>query len=136
MMDVMEHLPRPDEAVAEAARVTRPGGHLAVLTPNARSLLGRALGRRWPEVLRAPGHLVLFSAAGLARLLGRHGYEVLGAHSVGKTTSTGTLLADVSPAAPKIAGLLRPLTERGPLAGRTLTVDPRTKLCLYARLVR
>jgi 2-polyprenyl-3-methyl-5-hydroxy-6-metoxy-1,4-benzoquinol methylase len=136
MMDLIEHLPRPDDAVAEAARITRPGGHLAILTPHARSLLGRALGRRWPEVLRAPGHLVLFSAAGLARLLRRHGYEVLGAHSVGKTTSAGTLVADASPTAPKVARLIRPLAERWPLAARTVTVDPRTKLCLYARLVR
>lgn len=136
MMDFLEHVPRPAEAMAEAVRVTRPGGLLAVLTPDAGAPVSRLLGARWPEVLRAPGHLTLFSASGLARLLERHGYEVLGRHSVGKTSSAATLLADVSPAAPATARLVRPVVERGPLAGRTLTLDPRTKLCLYARLRR
>jgi SAM-dependent methyltransferase len=136
MMDFIEHLPRPSEAVAEAARITRPGGVLAILTPDARSTVGRVLGRRWPEVMKAPGHLVLFSVGGLARLLRRHGYEVLARHSVGKTSRVGTLLADASPAAPGLAQLLRPLAERGPLAARAVTLDPRTKFCLYARLGR
>lgn len=136
MMDFLEHVPRPDEAVAEAARVTRPGGLLAVLTPDAGSTVGRLLGSRWPELLRAPGHLTLFSPDGLTRLLEGRGYEVLGGHAVGKTSSPATLLADVSPAAPGASRLLRPLAESRLLAGRAWTVNPRIKVCLYARLRR
>jgi 2-polyprenyl-3-methyl-5-hydroxy-6-metoxy-1,4-benzoquinol methylase len=136
MMDFLEHVPRPDEAVAEAARVTRPGGLLAVVTPDAGSMVGRLLGSRWPELLRAPGHLTLFSPGGLTRLLERRGYEVLGGHSVGKTSSPATLVADVSPAAPGASRLLRPLAESRLLAGRALSVNPRTKMCLYVRLRR
>lgn len=135
MMDLIEHLAAPEEAVAEAARATRPGGVLAVLTPDAGSAVSWLLGRRWPELLRAPEHLVLFSVRGLQSLVERWGYRVLGWHSVGKTTTVGTLLADVSPTAP---GLLHPLAravERTGLAGRTVSFDPHTKFCLYARRV-
>lgn len=135
MMDLLEHVPDPGAAVAQAAKITRPGGALAVLTPDAGAPLGRLLGRRWPELTRAPAHLVLFSAAGLSRLLGRHGYQVLGAHSVGKTSTLSTLVCDAAPAAPWLAGLARPVLERTRLADRTATVDLRTKVCMYARLV-
>lgn len=134
MMDVLEHVPSPRDAIAEAARVTRRGGLLAVLTPDAGSVASRLMGARWPEVVRAPAHLVLFSVRGLSSLLERHGYQVLGWHSIGKTSRLATLLADASPAAPTVTRMLRPLVERGPLAERNLTIDPRTKFCLYACL--
>ena len=133
MLDLLEHEHDPGETLAEAARVTRPGGLLAILTPDAAAPVSRLLGRRWPEVIKAPGHLVLFSVSGLSRLLERHGYEVLEWHFVGKTTSLETLHADVAPAAPAAARIVGPLFTRGPLARRVVTVDPRTKFCLYAR---
>lgn len=133
MLDLVEHLHSPDATVAEAARITRPGGLLAILTPDAGAPVSRALGARWPEAMRAPGHLVLFSRRGLARLVERHGYEVLDWHSVGKTAPLATFHADLSPAAPAVARLLDPLFAHGPLARRVLKLDPRTKFCLYAR---
>lgn len=132
MMDLLEHLPDPAALVREAFRVVRPGGTLAVLTPDAGSIVSRALGSRWPEVQRAPEHLVLFSAAGLASLLARNGFAATGWHSVGKTSSLATLGADVAPAA---SAPVRAAIERLsslPAAGRTLALDPHTKLCLYA----
>jgi SAM-dependent methyltransferase len=133
MLDLLEHEHDPDATIAEAARVTRPGGLLAVVTPDAAAPVSRLLGRRWPEVMRAPGHLVLFSVAGLSRLIERNGYELLERHSVGKTARLATLHADVAPAAPAAARLVAPLLARGPLARRVVTLDARTKFCLYAR---
>jgi 2-polyprenyl-3-methyl-5-hydroxy-6-metoxy-1,4-benzoquinol methylase len=136
MMDLLEHVADPARTVAEAARALRPGGVLAVLTPNAGSWVSRVLGRRWPELIRVPEHLILFSARGLGRLLEENGYEVIGWHSVGKASSISTLLADVSPVAP---GLLRPLrdtVERRGWGDFEFELDPRTKLCLYARRLR
>ena len=98
MMDVIEHVSDPDALVSRAAGLTRPGGALAVLTPDAGSPVSRAMGRRWPEARRAPEHLVLFSAGGLEQLLRRHGWTPVDRHSIGKESSLATLAADMAPA--------------------------------------
>ena len=135
MMDLLEHVPDPGALAAEAARILRRGGTLAVLTPDAGSVVSRALGARWPEVQRAPEHLTLFSAAGLTSLLVRHGLAATGWHSVGKTSSLATLAADVAPAAPAPVRSVLALLSSLSLADRSLEVDPHTKLCLYATKV-
>lgn len=60
----LEHLPRPGSAVREAARLLRPGGVLAIATPNNASLQARVFGDDWLH-LDLPRHLVHLSAAGL-----------------------------------------------------------------------
>lgn len=44
LTEVVEHVPRPDRAIAEAARVLRPGGLLVVSTPSRFSPLNLAYG--------------------------------------------------------------------------------------------
>jgi len=135
MMDLLEHVSEPATLVAEAARIVRTGGALAVLTPDAGSPVSRALGARWPEVQRAPEHMVLFSVAGLAALLARHGFEPVGWHSIGKTSSLATLSADVAPALPAGGAALERAVSALPVADRSVELDPHTKFCLYARRV-
>jgi len=132
MMDLIEHVCEPGAIVEEAARVLRPGGVLAVLTPDAGSPVSRLLGRHWPEALRVPEHVVLFSVRGMTALLDRHGFDALGWHSVGKTSTVRSLVADVGPAAPAVAGRAA-LALGGALAERTFELDPRTKFVIYAK---
>jgi 2-polyprenyl-3-methyl-5-hydroxy-6-metoxy-1,4-benzoquinol methylase len=53
--ETIEHVPHPAKAVAELARVLRPGGTLLLTTPNYMSLSGlhrvfrEATGRKWDE---------------------------------------------------------------------------------------
>jgi 2-polyprenyl-3-methyl-5-hydroxy-6-metoxy-1,4-benzoquinol methylase len=136
MMDVIEHVSDVDGLVAEAARVTRPGGTLALLTPDAGSPVSRALGGRWSELQRVPEHVTLLSVRGATSLLERHGYEVIGWHWIGKRSDVSTLLADVYPTAPAIVGPLQAGLEGRPVMDRVITADPRTKFCLYARRLR
>ncbi|MCA9710247.1 MAG: class I SAM-dependent methyltransferase [Myxococcales bacterium] len=74
MFELIEHLPRPLEALQQVYRWMRPGGTLALSTPNAGSLAGRLLGRRFP-MLCPPHHLELFSRRGLDALLRRAGFQ-------------------------------------------------------------
>lgn len=133
MMDLIEHVPDPEGLVAMAAGLVRPEGALAVLTPDAGSPTSRMLGRRWPEVRRPGEHTVLFSVGGLEHLLTRHGFVPSGWHSVGKTATLETLVADVTAAAPAIGQRVRRLVASTPLGQRTMEFDPRAKFCLYAR---
>ncbi len=61
LLDVIEHLPRYPQALAECARVLAPGGKLFVVTLNAGSLARPLLGRRWSFWLD-PTHVHMFSA--------------------------------------------------------------------------
>lgn len=55
---VVEHLPQPERAIAEIARVTAPGGLLILSTPNLASLLKPWKGERWIGYLD-PTHISL-----------------------------------------------------------------------------
>lgn len=133
MMDLLEHVSDPAALVAEAARITRPGGVMGVLTPDAGSPVSRVLGARWPELQRVPEHLTLFSVRGLTALLECHGFEVIGWHWLGKRTTILTLISDVSPVAPEVGRRLHRWAQARPAGMRVYDLNPYTKFCLYAR---
>lgn len=135
MMDVLEHTDEPERMVAEAARVLRPGGVVSVLTPDAGSIITRLMGSRWPEAKRTD-HFVLFSVQGLGELLRRHGLEPVDWHWIGKRSSIATLVADASPAAPRLGAFAQSLIARRPFGRRRVEINPLSKFCLYARAAR
>jgi SAM-dependent methyltransferase len=71
---VIEHLPDPVAALAEAASLLVPGGRLWLSTPNLRSIGLARFGRHW-RGLEPPRHLALFDSSRLAELIGRAGFE-------------------------------------------------------------
>lgn len=133
LMDVVEHVSDPAAMLEHVAELVRPGGAVAVLTPDAAAPVSRMLGRRWPEVTMPGEHPVVFSRRGLAAALARHGFAPSGWHPVGKTTDVETLLADAAAAAPAVADRARRLVAGRALGRRVVGFDPRTKFCLYAR---
>lgn len=92
-IEVVEHIPDLDGAVAEIRRVLRPGGHFLITTPNRWFPLethGVLIGKRrlspvsapfvtWcPPLHRRVSDARAFTRGELVRLLGRHGFELSG----------------------------------------------------------
>jgi 2-polyprenyl-3-methyl-5-hydroxy-6-metoxy-1,4-benzoquinol methylase len=133
MFDVIEHLDDPRNDLQDVWRVLRPGGLLVLVTPDAGALVSRALGAHWLEMKRAPEHLHFFSVDSLARLLQLSGFTAFEWHSIGKITTLRTVLADLKFYSPELFGSIEDWFERRGWNDKVVDVDPRTKMCLYAR---
>jgi len=84
--EVIEHVTNPDEHLAEAARVLRPGGTLIAGTPDYGRPLWSVIEWLYGKVL--PGayaheHVTHFTRASLHASLVRHGFDVLDVRYVG-----------------------------------------------------
>lgn len=77
LWDVIEHMSDPATELAEVWKLLKPGGIVAINTPDANSLLARALGKQW-HALVPPEHLYYFSAKNLGDLLKAKNFMVLG----------------------------------------------------------
>ena len=133
MLDVIEHLPRPFEALTKAASLIRPGGLLVIATMDADALVSRLLGRRLEDFRRTREHLYFFNRRTIAEAVGRAGFDVRRIDSYGLTIRMDSLAKRAGLALPRVGALM----ERGlrwlGVADRQFYFDPRTKFVLYAR---
>ncbi len=72
--NVLEHVARPIELLAEIHRVLAPGGQLFVYVPNGESFTLTCL-KRYSINSWIPYHVSLFTRASLARALGQAGFR-------------------------------------------------------------
>jgi len=75
MNAVLEHVHRPHDVVAAAAKALRPGGYVMVSLPNLASWGFSVFGANWWG-LQIPHHLLHFTPDTLRRLLESQGLEV------------------------------------------------------------
>jgi 2-polyprenyl-3-methyl-5-hydroxy-6-metoxy-1,4-benzoquinol methylase len=75
MIDFIEHVRAPIEALAKAFWLLRPGGQLVVLTPNADSLSRKLMGTSWLHYKLE--HLFYFNRRSLTYALQQVGFEKL-----------------------------------------------------------
>lgn len=92
LIEVLEHVPRPDEMIEQLARLVRPGGALFITVPNYDSLSRIASGSRWREY-NPPAHLSFFTPVSLRELLQRRGFSCVA------TSTTGFNVVNVGEAA-------------------------------------
>ncbi len=75
MVDLIEHMARPYDALRRAAEILRPGGFLCLVTPDIRSAAARIAGRTWWHF--RPAHLAYFTRKSLDALFRRTGFTVV-----------------------------------------------------------
>jgi SAM-dependent methyltransferase len=83
LWDVIEHVPDPCAVLQAAHRALRPGGLVAINTPDSGSLIARVFGHKWHLVV-PPEHLFLFNLVSLQRALGEDHFEIVVRDKIGK----------------------------------------------------
>ncbi|MBW2665024.1 MAG: class I SAM-dependent methyltransferase [Deltaproteobacteria bacterium] len=116
LWDVLEHLSDPHAAIAEVARLLRPGGRLALTTGDVGSLAARLSGARW-HLYTLPEHLFFFSRRSLRELLGAHGLRVESVRAESSLYTAGYLVERL-----RKTLLGKPRTRTGAWPGAALRV--------------
>jgi SAM-dependent methyltransferase len=129
--DVIEHLPRPGDALELISSLLAPGGVVCLLVPDAGSRVARVLGAHWWSVI--PTHVQYFTRSSLRTLLGRHGYEVLEVDTHPKAFSVRYYLSRVEGySRPAGRALVRAAEGLG-IAERMWAPDFRDRMLVLAR---
>lgn len=130
LWEVIEHVPSPREFLREIARILKPGGILALSTPDAGSAVARLFGRRWLGWKKIPEHVFFFDRETLGRLLREEGFEVHSARYVSLTVRASYALN-------RLAALVGvPWLAKVPkiIGDAPIRVNPLYDLMLIARL--
>jgi len=131
LWDTIEHLDRPDVALAHIHRLLNPCGVFVCSTGDYGSLLRRLTGKRW-RLFADPTHNFFFDQRTLTAFLRRAGFEILTVSRRGKWVSLSMILHQ-SPL-PFAAVVRRWLSARGHIPA--LYVNLWDVVTVYARRVR
>jgi len=92
LLDVLEHLPNPIDALKTANTLLKKDGVLLINVPDAGSLYARLFGCRWHAVI-PPEHLWYFTYSSLKRLLTATGFARIQKYKFNKTFSLAYILS-------------------------------------------
>jgi len=133
LWDVIEHVPDPKAYVQKAAALLRPGGIIALATPDVESLPAKLTGKRWVGYKLSEEHLYYFSINTLKRMLTEAGFEILDVRHVGKYVTTRLFLDRLGMYLPPLAKLLALAEHTFKLSERSLYVNPFDIVAITAR---
>jgi len=129
--DVIEHLPRPGDALERAASQLAPGGVICLLLPDPGSVVARLMRARWWSVI--PTHVQYFTRRSVSTMLNRHDFEVVSMGTAPKAFSVAYYLGRVSGYSPLAGRALVRAAERAGVAGRMWAPDLRDRMEVIAR---
>ncbi len=129
--DVIEHLPRPGDALERVASLLAAEGVLCLTLPDAGSRVARVMGRRWWSVI--PPHVQYFTRASLALLLERHGFRAIEISTQPKAFTVRYYLTRVEGYSPPLGRSLVGAAARAGLADRHWAPDFRDRMLVIAR---
>jgi 2-polyprenyl-3-methyl-5-hydroxy-6-metoxy-1,4-benzoquinol methylase len=91
MLDVIEHLTEPDEAVTLLRRALKPGGKLLLSTGDWESGFSRIMRTHW-RLMTPPQHTFFFSPRTMSAMLTRLGFDVIECRKPWKMVPAGLVL--------------------------------------------
>lgn len=97
LWQVIEHMSDPVSCIELVRNILKPGGVVAISTPNISSIGSLLLGQRWPAI-EPDSHYHLFSSGSLKMLMARCGFETIHTrcHDI-QIASIKTLLTNPGP---------------------------------------
>lgn len=128
--DVIEHLPRPSEALDRVADLLAPGGVVCLILPDFGSRLARAMGARWWSVL--PTHVQYFTRHSLEVLLRRRGFSPLHLATAPKAFTVRYYLERLGGYSPPVSRAAVGIAEASGIAGRMWAPDFRDRMLTIA----
>ena len=93
LWDIIEHVTEPTAVLAECERILKPGGILAISTPDAGSPPANVLRGNWLGFRSIDEHLYFFSRDSMKAMLEKVNLEVVRSTSVGKYISLSRIIA-------------------------------------------
>lgn len=116
--DVLEHLEKPNEDFIEVSRILRPGGLVAISTPDCGSLLARSMGSKWHHIW-PPEHINYFNKKSMQIFLKKHSLMIEHISSINKQFSLEYLFASLSKKyTSKFLSKLAQMTHNQPQLGK------------------
>ena len=128
---VIEHFPSPRAELGELHRILKPGGWLAIETPNIANFWFRLLGARWRQFI--PDHIFFFTPQTLTRLFVETGFDVVELRNVGKVMSLRLFISRIGRYHQPTARLLSAISRKLKLDDRTIRLNFGDVMRLYAR---
>lgn len=128
---VIEHVPSPRNELAELRRILKPGGWLALETPNIANIWYKLIGARWRQFI--PDHIYFFTPQTLSRLCQQSGFAVEETRTVGKPMSVRLFLSRLGRYHKPLASVLESASHGLNLEDRTMRLKLGDVVRIYAR---